>query len=444
MLKKPDRNIFSIIIMIVILLLGNSNIHSQDRVNFNSLDEAISFALKNNSDIINAKFDKLKTEESVSEVYSTSLVPTMTLNSSYSRAFKKQVFDIFGQKIEIGSDNSFSNLIEVTESIPVLGTPVFSAIRIAEYYLKNQEENILSVENDVRYNVKRAYFGVMLTKAVVEVTKMTLQNAQNNFNTVNSRYLNGVATEFDFLRAKVKLDNVKPELSKAERNLEISRKVLSDAVGFKSKEIVDVTGELMYDSTEFTGNTDQIISKIAEENVAVRQLNLGKKINQELVTVNKANYLPKLFLFGQYSIGTQENDGRSVSDYRFFNTANAGIGLTWNLNLFRNSYKVKQSELEVKKNEEQIRDLKQKLKLRSESAIIALQDAMERISTMKSTMKLAERSVELANSSYAAGVLNQIDVQDAELSLFNSRLGLVQSYYDYQIAKAELEKLLEN
>lgn len=444
MLKKPDRNILSIIIMIVILLLGNSNIYSQDRVNFNSLDEAISFALKNNSDIINAKFDKLKTEESVSEVYSTSLVPTMTLNSSYSRAFKKQVFDIFGQKIEIGSDNSFSNLIEVTESIPVLGTPVFSAIRIAEYYLKNQEENILSVENDVRYNVKRAYFGVMLTKAVVEVTKMTLQNAQNNFNTVNSRYLNGVATEFDFLRAKVKLDNVKPELSKAERNLEISRKVLSDAVGFKSKEIVDVTGELMYDSTEFTGNTDQIISKIAEENVAVRQLNLGKKINQELVTVNKANYLPKLFLFGQYSIGTQENDGRSVSDYRFFNTANAGIGLTWNLNLFRNSYKVKQSELEVKKNEEQIRDLKQKLKLRSESAIIALQDAMERISTMKSTMKLAERSVELANSSYAAGVLNQIDVQDAELSLFNSRLGLVQSYYDYQIAKAELEKLLEN
>ena len=59
-------------------------------------------------------------------------------------------------------------------------------------------------------------------------------------------------------------------------------------------------------------------------------------------------------------------------------------------------------------------------------------------------MRLAERSVELANASYSAGVLNQIDVQDAELSLYNSRLGFQQSVYDYQVAKAELERLLGN
>ncbi|MBK6538867.1 MAG: TolC family protein [Ignavibacteria bacterium] len=81
--------------------------------------------------------------------------------------------------------------------------------------------------------------------------------------------------------------------------------------------------------------------------------------------------------------------------------------------------------------------------MRSESAIIALIDAKERISTMKGTMRLAERSVELANASYSAGVLNQIDVQDAELSLYNSRLGFQQSVYDYQVAKANSKGYLD-
>lgn len=442
MFKIPYRKFLSASLLALCFISAGSSAYSQNRTVINDINEALLLAMKNNTELVKANIDKLKAQEKVSEVYSENLVPTISLNSRYSRAFKKQVFDISGQKFEIGSDNSLTNTIDVSESIPILGTPVFSGIRIAEYYLKTQEENIVSVQSEVKYSVKRAYYGVQLTKAVVNVNRLTLENAQNNYNTVSAKYRNGVANEFDFLRAKVKFDNVKPELSKAERNLEISLKVLSDAIGLKVNETVDVTGELFYDSTEFLGNTDQIISKIAEDNVAVRILGIGKRINQELVTVNKANYLPKLYLFGQYALGTQENDGRPVSNYRFFNTANAGIGLTWDLNLFRNSFKVKQSELEVMKNDEQIRDLKQKLKLSSESAIIALIDAKERISTMKGTMKLAERSVELANASYSAGVLNQIDVQDAELSLYNSRLGFLQSVYDYQVAKAELERLL--
>ncbi len=442
MFKIPYRKILSAILLALCFVSAGSSAYSQNRTVIKDVNEALLLAMKNNSELVKANIDKLKAQEKVSEVYSENLVPAISLNSRYSRAFKKQVFDISGQKFEIGSDNSLTNTIDVSESIPILGTPVFSGIRIAEYYLQTQEENIVSVQSEVKYSVKRAYYGVQLTKAVVNVNRLTLENAQNNYNTVSAKYRNGVANEFDFLRAKVKFDNVKPELSKAERNLEISLKVLSDAIGLKVNETVDVTGELFYDSTEFLGNTDQIISKIAEDNVAVRILGIGKKINQELVTVNKANYLPKLYLFGQYALGTQENDGRPVSNYRFFNTANAGIGLTWDLNLFRNSFKVKQSELEVMKNDEQIRDLKQKLRLSSESAVIALIDAKERISTMQGTMKLAERSVELANASYSAGVLNQIDVQDAELSLYNSRLGFLQSVYDYQVAKAELERLL--
>ncbi len=432
-------------ISLIIFISSNlfSDLKAQQVKTINNVNEAISIALKSNSGIITAKLDMLKANEKVSEVYSENLLPTITLNSRFQRAIRKQVFDIFGQKYEVGSDNTFTNLIDVTEALPVLGTPVFSAIRIADYYSKTQQQNVTATENDVKKKVKSAYYGVLLSKSIVEVNKLTQQNAEVNYISVEKKYRLGIATEFDFLRSKVRLDNSIPELSKSERNYEISRKVLLNELGLKDQQDINVLGELTYDSTEVIQSTDYIINKIAENYIEVKQLEVLRSINQELVTVDKANYLPKLYLFGQYTLFSSENDGQPIMDYRFNNTLFVGLGLNWNLNLFRNSYKVKQSELEVKKNDEQIAQLKQGLKLRSESSLIAIEDARERIISRKKTVQLAERALELANTSYQAGVINLIDVQAAELSLSESRLAYLQAIYDYQLAKAEIEKLLE-
>ncbi|MEZ4690702.1 MAG: hypothetical protein R3A12_11180 [Ignavibacteria bacterium] len=50
---------------------------------------------------------------------------SINLNSRFQRAIRKQALNIGDQQFEVGSDNSFSNLIDVRESLPILGTPVF-------------------------------------------------------------------------------------------------------------------------------------------------------------------------------------------------------------------------------------------------------------------------------------------------------------------------------
>lgn len=138
-----------------------------------------------------------------------------------------------------------------------------------------------------------------------------------------------------------------------------------------------------------------------------------------------------------------ENDGKNVWNYSFFNTLSAGIGMTYTFNLFSNPQKKRQSEIDVKKTEEQLKDVKEKLKIQSQSVILKIQNAKERIVSTRETVGLAERGYELAQISYKGGVLNQIDVLDAELSLTQSRLSMLQAIYDYQSARAELEGLLE-
>jgi outer membrane protein len=408
-----------------------------------TLSDAINTAMKNNSDLINARFEKNKALEKVSQVYDENLVPTLTLSSQYIRAFKKQAFEIFGQRYEVGTDNTINNTIDVSEPLPFLGTPVFSGILVAKYYAKMQDENVEMILTKIKTDVKKAFYNVLFLKEVADVNNKSLQNAEDNLSIVEARYRNGVNTEFDFLRAKVKVESLKPTLSQSVSNLTISKKLLKNAIGIKTPEDIDVTGLLTYDSTEVFGSTDDILKRIAEKNVSVRQLNISQSINKELLNINSATFLPKLYLFGQYQLSAMEDDGKGLSNYRFFSVANAGIGLSWDLNFLRNTYKKRQSEIDIKKGEETILDVKQKLKISGQNAILSMEDAKKRIMSQSETVKLAERGFELATISFKNGVLNQIDVLDAELTLNQTRLSYLQAIYDYLNAKADLESLLE-
>lgn len=270
-------------ITVCILLLMAVSTSAFAQVRELSLQDAINEAYKNNSDLVNARYDKTKADFKVSQIYNESLVPSITLNSQYIRSFKKQVFDIFGQRYEIGTDNQIQNTLNVQEPIPILGTPIFQGIRIAEYYSKMSDENVRAIETKVKTDVKKAFLNTLLLTQVVDVTEKSLSNAQDNLNMVEVKYKGGVVTEFDYLRAKVKVESIKPSLSDARNNLVLSTKALKNAIGMKTDEEVKVTGKLDYDSTEVIGNVDKIIDNISNNNVNMRLLRINKDINEELV-----------------------------------------------------------------------------------------------------------------------------------------------------------------
>ncbi len=229
------KNFVYLVIAFVFITILPSGSNAQN-VRLVTLSEAITIAKQNNSEYLIAKLDKMKADKQVSEVYSQNLVPTVTLKSQYIRNFKKQVISIFGQTFTLGNDNSITTTLDVSESIPILGTPVFSGIRIAEYFQRLQEENVSKTESKIKTDVKKAFLNVLLLKEVIELDSQSIDNARENLRVVEARYRAGVALEYDYLRAKVKVETLLPELTKAQNNLEIARKYLKNTMGMKDRE----------------------------------------------------------------------------------------------------------------------------------------------------------------------------------------------------------------
>ncbi len=72
-----------------------------------------------------------------------------------------------------------------------------------------------------------------------------------------------------------------------------------------------------------------------------------------------------------------------------------------------------------------------------------LEDAKNRIRAQEEIVTTAQRGYDLALISYKSGVLNQIDVVDAELALSQVKLAYLQAIHDYLHARSDLEQLLE-
>ncbi|KXK49015.1 MAG: outer membrane efflux protein [Chlorobi bacterium OLB5] len=75
--------------------------------------------------------------------------------------------------------------------------------------------------------------------------------------------------------------------------------------------------------------------------------------------------------------------------------------------------------------------------------MLRIEDARNRIKSQSELVDIAQRGYDLANISYKSGVLNQIDVVNAELGLNQVKLSYLQAIYDYLNARSDLEQLLE-
>src|SRR5688572_4224279 len=101
-------------IIILFVFTISAMLHSPVSAQVNkvlTLREAVSLAEENNSDIVKSRLDLMIAKTVVSEAYADNLIPSLTLTSNYTRAFKKQVFTIFGENIEIGTDNTILNTL---------------------------------------------------------------------------------------------------------------------------------------------------------------------------------------------------------------------------------------------------------------------------------------------------------------------------------------------
>ncbi|MEW6511900.1 MAG: TolC family protein [Bacteroidota bacterium] len=430
------------------MVLGFSASGAQSRVpRVLSLEEAVAVALRENHELAAARLEVEKADARVHEAWGFAL-PRLDLNARYSRALKKPVFflpdfnDLSSGRvmpIEIGSTNSVDMTFSASQVL--FNTAVFTGVGTARVYSQAARDVCRAREVDVVTGVRKAFYGAMLAAEILSVAQQNLSNAEANLRNVTLLASQGLVAEYDRLRASVGVENLRPEITRAENGLTLALNGLKLSMGLAINEPVEVKGSIAYvavDSTILATAGQEVLAS----NPSLSALRHQEEVGGAIVAVERSNYLPSLAAFGTYELQGQKNDLRiSTRDL----VSSALVGVTLSVNLFnglQTNARVEQAQLDMRKIQQQIRGLELQLTTGVSSALLQLSRIRQRIAAQEETIKSAERGHAIASTRYNSGSATLLEVNDARLALNQARLNLVQTHYDYMIAAAELDQLL--
>ena len=431
-----------------------------------TLDEAINTALENNRDINISFLNTEKSRAQVREAFGYAL-PTVDVAADFSHFLKKPkmpfpdfealltnatysiLFDenviprdeskflpVETQLQSFALNNTYSASLTLTQVL--FSSAVFEGIGASQTYYELAKAELNNTVSKTVLSVQTAFYGVLLSKAVLFITNASFTNAQENFNNVKALYNQGMVSEFDLLQAEVQVENIRPVLLRIENALVTAKDGLKIIIGVDQTEDIDVSGEIELDSIDIN-NEDELIWEALLSNFNIQSLELKKQVDEAFIQLDVSEYWPTLAAFGNYTYAG------SSDEWNFQNYSYSTVGLSLSINLWqgnRTKNAVEQSTITFKQTEEQLLKLKDYTILEVKAKVNELRRVKSLIEVQERTVKLAQRAYDISKVRYREGAGSQLELQNAEQDLRQARLNRVQAIHSYLVTKYELDQLL--
>lgn len=286
--------------------------------------------------------------------------------------------------------------------------------------------------------MQKAFYGVLLSKNVLEITQASFVNAKENLSNVKAMYEQGMVSEFDKLQAEVQVENIRPVVLQMENTLKSAKDGLKILLGVNQNEDIDVSGEFDYQSYDIS-NEEEIINEALTSNFDLKTLDLKRQVDEAFIQLDISQYWPTIAAFGNYTYAG------SSDKWKFQNYSSMTVGLSFSINLWqgnRTKHAVEQSTISYKQTEQQFFQLKEFTIASVKNKLQELKRVQSIIEAQEQNVKVAERAYEIAKVRYREGAGIQLEIQNADQALKQARLNRIQSIHSYLITKYELEQLL--
>lgn len=430
---------------IILFLLSLLTAFSQQPLKLD-LEKSMSLALKHNHDLKLAYYDKEIADERVDEAWGSSVFPTIRGNVDYSRAIKRGVITIetpfFAGSFPAGTENTLT--IGASLEQPLFTGAVFLAVKVAKTYAEIADKLYSATRSEVKVNVTRAYYTYLLSKEVADLSKMNLKLAEDNLRNTEIMYKAGVVPEYDFIRSKVQMQNLIPEVHQAENNLAASENLLKIVTGLELSQPIVVEDSLYYRQKE---NIEYENAKeiLFADNDVIKQLQLQIELNESAASYQFTKHFPELYFTGNWQAQAQENDPRPFNKWRYNNSVYVGLNLKVPIfDGLQTTSKVQQAEIEVLKAKEQYQKLSKQINSQLEQTVLGIEQKEEQIKSLGETIDEAEFGYDIASKRYANGVGTQLEVVDAMVSLSRAKVNYYNAIHDYYILHSQLSQLLSD
>ena len=350
-----------------------------------------------------------------------------------------KVPDTSGDGIEVGRDNNWTAGFNL--NWPLVVPTLWKSLQISSLDVELSVEKARSSKIDMVNSIRKSFYGVMLAQDSYNVFKQSYDNAVLNYNDIKNKYGQGIVSEFDLIRADVRVKNVKPNLIQAQNALNLATLSLKALMGIDMDQSISISGSLK-DYEEGLFQEIVGIDTSLRNNSDLIQFDLQNEQLQKTLELYKAQYYPTIAISGSYLYMSMNNDFK-FGDYKWnpysFVTLNISIPI---FDGFKKRSDVKQTKVSLEQMKWQREDIVRNLKLAINSNINNMTNYVEQVMSTRDAVAQAQKGYEISQKLYDTGMGTLLELNDAQLALTQTSLAFNQAIYNYLASKADLDKTL--
>lgn len=395
-----------------------------------TLEDCIKFALGNNPKIRAAIEEISASDARIKQAWS-SYFPNLNWTTNGSKTRNLLFSDAIGAQ-DATYTLYYLGQISVSQMIYDFGVTQ-NQVTIRKLAYKSAQETLTSVVNDVIMQTKDAYYALLLAYDDKKVKEDNVNKFELFYNQAKAYYEIGTNPKVDVTIAEVNLSNAKLQLIQADNQINVAMANLNNVMGLPYMTKFNVQERLKYADCDITLEDAMSIADESRPDLKVAKLQV-EQARQQLKLMKK-QYLPKITAQGNYAIGGSQptkSYGYSFGGYLDFPTVN---GMLIN-------QQIKEAKANYSKQMANATSIENDIRLEIQKAYLTLVEKKNQIPVAFLGMKQAKENYDISFGRYKVGEASPTEMKDAQVSYLNSQISYYNALYQFNSAKAGLEKAI--
>jgi outer membrane protein TolC len=418
--------------MFVALGLMAPSVLGQDSALKLSLKDAVQLALKQNPQVAIANLNIAEAKEG-SIAQRSALLPQVEL-SAFDAVRRANIQALIGKALP-GFPQHVGPFY-VIQAGPNLSAPLFDLTLFRRYKASRQdihtaEAQLSAAREENVMLVVSQYLGSLRAAADVKAAQSRVELAKALFDLSSDLQRKGVGTRIDTLRAEVQYQNERQRLIQSHTQLETSLYALSRLLNLDPRQRIELVDEVSFFNTpgfDAERNLEAAYAARPEMRALesrIRSLELARASDRD-------QRLPRLSIEGGWN-------EQGLTPSSMIPAYNYQVDL--NVPLFtggRIKAQTAIADIEIKKADQDLRDLKNRIALDLKTAGAQLDAARNEVDVANRGVELAREEVTQARDRFQSGVANNIEVITAQDELARANDNQIVALYRYNQARADL------
>ena len=423
---------------IAVAFLIHFSVNAQDIMNL-SLDSAINFAIEHNKSLLNAKYTSQRTHEKVWETTASGL-PQVSASVDYNNFLGAEASIRFSEQapattIAFNPTSSFSFSV----SQLVFSGSFYVGLQLAKLADQTNQISYKKSEIDVREQVTRAYFLILVAERTLSIMEANKQNTQHLYEKTKNIANAGIVEKTEADKIALMVTSLENATKATERQVEMAYNMLRLQLGVDANVNIKLITKLEDVSNQNKFETTLINPFSLDNNFDYKLLQMQEQISKKQINLEQAGYLPTLVGFYSYT--------EKLLKPKFDMTPKNVVGLKLSVPIFSSGMrrsKVSQSKINLKITENNIDLLSQQLQIQEKQLRFNLNNMLEQYKSQKVNVDLAKEIYDKMSLKFQQGIISSLELTSANSNYLSAESSYTNILFQLLDAEIALRKISGN